>query len=79
MQLNQSKPLNTFLKNVNTKTTFIYNNNTLADITFIAFGGNAWRNGLIAIIAGVAWFRIDQHVTQSGDVIYFKKFSFHFK
>lgn len=32
-----------------------------------SFGGNAWRNGLIAVIAGVAWYRIDQHVTHSGD------------
>lgn len=34
----------------------------------LAFGGNAWRNGVIAVIAGVAWYRIDQHITHSGDV-----------
>ncbi|GAA5815351.1 hypothetical protein MFLAVUS_008858 [Mucor flavus] len=32
-----------------------------------SFGGNAWRNGVIAVVAGVAWYRIDQHITHSGD------------
>ncbi|KAI9483738.1 MAG: hypothetical protein EXX96DRAFT_606700 [Benjaminiella poitrasii] len=31
------------------------------------FGGNAWRNGLIAVIAGLVWYRVDQHITHSGD------------
>lgn len=34
----------------------------------IAFGGNAWRNGAIAIVAGLVWYRVDQHITHSGDV-----------
>ncbi|KAI8988182.1 hypothetical protein BDF20DRAFT_854332 [Mycotypha africana] len=31
------------------------------------FGGNAWRNGLIAVVAGFIWYRVDQHITHSGD------------
>lgn len=38
----------------------------------IAFGGNAWRNGAIAIVAGLVWYRVDQHITQSGDVRFMK-------
>jgi hypothetical protein len=34
----------------------------------IAFGGKAWRNGVIAIVAGAIWYRADQHITHSGDV-----------
>ncbi|KAI7904116.1 uncharacterized protein BX663DRAFT_504003, partial [Cokeromyces recurvatus] len=32
-----------------------------------SFGNNAWRNGLIAVIAGIVWYRVDQHITHSGD------------
>ncbi|CEP15918.1 hypothetical protein [Parasitella parasitica] len=32
-----------------------------------SFGGNAWRNGAIAIVAGLIWYRVDQHITHSGD------------
>ncbi|KAG1172796.1 hypothetical protein G6F70_006276 [Rhizopus microsporus] len=32
-----------------------------------SFGTNAWRNTLIAVVGLAAWYRIDQHVTQSGD------------
>ncbi|KAF1802278.1 hypothetical protein FB192DRAFT_1377249 [Mucor lusitanicus] len=32
-----------------------------------SFGGNAWRNGAIAIVAGLVWYRVDQHITHSGD------------
>lgn len=38
----------------------------------LAFGGNAWRNSAIAIVAGLVWYRVDQHITHSGDV----RFSF---
>lgn len=37
-------------------------------ISFIAFGTNAWRNGVAIVVAGFVWYRIDQHLTQSGDV-----------
>ncbi|KAI8877498.1 hypothetical protein K501DRAFT_260325 [Backusella circina FSU 941] len=32
-----------------------------------SFSGKAWRNGLIAIVAGAIWYRADQHITHSGD------------
>ncbi|KAI8374945.1 hypothetical protein EDC96DRAFT_497364 [Choanephora cucurbitarum] len=32
-----------------------------------SFGTNAWRNGVIAVVAGLVWFRVDQHMTGSGD------------
>ncbi|KAI9364776.1 hypothetical protein BD770DRAFT_433525 [Pilaira anomala] len=32
-----------------------------------SFGGNAWRNGVIAVVAAVAWYRIDQHITQGDE------------
>ncbi|EIE81895.1 hypothetical protein G6F47_010979 [Rhizopus delemar] len=31
------------------------------------FGTNAWRNGVAIVVAGFVWYRIDQHLTQSGD------------
>ncbi|KAI8997439.1 hypothetical protein BDB01DRAFT_892976 [Pilobolus umbonatus] len=31
------------------------------------FNGAAWRNALIAVAAGLVWYRVDQHITHSGD------------
>ncbi|CDS13174.1 hypothetical protein LRAMOSA05352 [Lichtheimia ramosa] len=31
------------------------------------FDSNIWRNTALAVIAGVAWYRIDQHVTELGE------------
>ncbi|KAG0163764.1 hypothetical protein DFQ30_011044, partial [Apophysomyces sp. BC1015] len=33
----------------------------------MSFNGNIWRNTIIAVIAGVAWFRIDQRITDQGE------------
>ncbi|KAI8056526.1 uncharacterized protein B0P05DRAFT_560021 [Gilbertella persicaria] len=32
-----------------------------------SFSGSAWRNGVIAVVAGLVWYRVDQHITHSGD------------
>ncbi|CAO3681061.1 unnamed protein product [Rhizopus microsporus] len=42
-------------------------NNQLRNSLNVTFGTNAWRNTLIAVVGLAAWYRIDQHVTQSGD------------
>ncbi|KAI9313533.1 hypothetical protein BX666DRAFT_2030315 [Dichotomocladium elegans] len=31
------------------------------------FNANIWRNAVLAAIAGVAWYRIDQHITDLGE------------
>ncbi|CAM0138834.1 hypothetical protein VKS41_005952 [Umbelopsis sp. WA50703] len=31
------------------------------------FGSNAWRNTMFVVIAGLVWYRVDQHITTSGD------------
>ncbi|KAL1930867.1 hypothetical protein VTP01DRAFT_10004 [Rhizomucor pusillus] len=31
------------------------------------FGTNAWRNTLLAVIAGFVWYRVDQHITGQGE------------
>ncbi|KAI9282593.1 hypothetical protein BY458DRAFT_125646 [Sporodiniella umbellata] len=32
-----------------------------------SFGTSAWRNTTIAVVAGLVWYRVDQHLTHSGD------------
>lgn len=39
-----------------------------ACLLFSDFDSNIWRNTALAVIAGVAWYRIDQHVTELGEV-----------
>ncbi|CAO3680700.1 unnamed protein product [Umbelopsis vinacea] len=31
------------------------------------FGSNVWRNTMFAVIAGLVWYRVDQHITTSGE------------
>lgn len=37
-------------------------------LALLAFGTNAWRNTLLAVIAGFVWYRVDQHITGQGEV-----------
>ncbi|ORY98757.1 hypothetical protein BCR43DRAFT_471139 [Syncephalastrum racemosum] len=32
-----------------------------------SFGNNVWRNATLLAIAGVVWYRVDQHLTGQGD------------